>query len=186
MTVEMIKLAIFIVLSIVFVYLSRKSILIAGSHGFYRFFAAEAIIALVLSNVDVWFTDPLSLRQIASWLLLFGSLVVMGIGFLRIRHASKPGERRSDATLLEFEKTTSLVTTGIYTYLRHPMYTSLLYVAWGVFLKEITASTVCLVIAATWFLNETAKADEAECIQYFGEAYKQYMTRTKRFIPFIY
>jgi protein-S-isoprenylcysteine O-methyltransferase Ste14 len=185
MTAEFQKLMLFIVCSIWFVYLSRKSILVIGSHGFYRFFAGEAIMALMISNAEMWFADPFSLRQIASWLLLFGALVVLGMGFSRLRHTSKPQERRDDETLLGFEKTSSLVTTGIYAYIRHPMYTSLLYLAWGAFLKDVSASSLCLAAAATLFLNATAKADEAECIRYFGDAYRNYMARTKRFIPFL-
>jgi protein-S-isoprenylcysteine O-methyltransferase Ste14 len=33
-----------------------------------------------------------------------------------------------------------------------------------------------------WF---TSSGDEKECIAYFGDSYREYMTVTKRFIPFI-
>jgi protein-S-isoprenylcysteine O-methyltransferase Ste14 len=42
-----------------------------------------------------------------------------------------------------------------------------------------------LAVLATIFLIYTAKADEEECVRFFGEEYQEYMKRTKRFIPFI-
>ena len=43
------------------------------SHGFYRFFAWEAILGLFLLNVDFWFRDPFAWYQIIAWTLLFAS-----------------------------------------------------------------------------------------------------------------
>jgi protein-S-isoprenylcysteine O-methyltransferase Ste14 len=41
-------------------------------------------------------------------------------------------------------------------------------------------------MAATVFLIATAKADEAECIRFFGAEYQAYMKRTKMFVPFVF
>jgi protein-S-isoprenylcysteine O-methyltransferase Ste14 len=32
----------------------------------------------------------------------------------------------------------------------------------------------------------TAKRDEAECLQQFGEAYRDYMQRSRMFIPWVF
>jgi len=42
-----------------------------------------------------------------------------------------------------------------------------------------------LMVAACVSLVATAKADEKECIQYFGDPYKQYMKRTKMLVPYV-
>jgi protein-S-isoprenylcysteine O-methyltransferase Ste14 len=39
---------------------------------------------------------------------------------------------------------------------------------------------------ASIFLFFTAKADEAECLQFFGDEYQAYMRRSKMFIPYIF
>jgi len=62
----MFKLIVFIVLSACLIYLSRASLRVPRSHGFYRFFAAESVLALVLLNLDHWFLEPFASRQIAS------------------------------------------------------------------------------------------------------------------------
>ena len=129
MNPESLKLIIFIAATMLFIYLSRKSLFIIGSHGFYRFFAAESILALLLFNSNLLLRFPLAPLQIISWFILAGAVIIQAAGFFRLRQASKPGERRNDDSLLEFEKTSSLVTGGIYRYIRHPMYASLLFAA---------------------------------------------------------
>jgi len=78
------------------------------------------------------------------------------------------------------------VTTGIYRYIRHPLYSSLLLLAWGIFFKLPSLVGGILVITATIFLVLTAKADEAECTKFFGPAYQEYMKRTRRFVPHLF
>jgi protein-S-isoprenylcysteine O-methyltransferase Ste14 len=88
--------------------------------------------------------------------------------------------------LLAFEKTSSLVTSGIYHYIRHPLYSSLLFLTWGIFFKGLSWPGFLLALAATLFLIATARADEAECIRFFGAPYQAYMKRSKRFVPFLF
>jgi protein-S-isoprenylcysteine O-methyltransferase Ste14 len=97
-----------------------------------------------------------------------------------------PNKKRDDHLLLSFEKTTELVTEGVYRYIRHPMYSALLFLSWGAFLKHPTMITVCLIVCSTLFLTNTAKREERENINYFGIAYQEYMKSTNMFIPFIW
>jgi protein-S-isoprenylcysteine O-methyltransferase Ste14 len=87
---------------------------------------------------------------------------------------------------LGFERTTVLVTSGIYRFIRHPLYSSLVLLNWGVFFKEPSLPGILLAGIATFFLIMTSKADEHECLQIFGREYQDYMKTTKRFIPLIY
>ncbi len=183
----MVKLIAFVVLSAGLIYLSRASLRTPGSHGFYRCFAWEFILALALLNLNVWFRDPFSWHQIISWFVLCLSFVPLGFGVRSLTTRGKPvGHREDDAHLLAFEKTSELVTTGIYGYIRHPLYSSLLLLAWGVFFKALTWPSVLLVLAATLSLIATARADEAECIRFFGPVYQAYMKRTRMFVPYLF
>jgi len=179
------KVILFIALSLPLIFISKHSLFEPGSHGFTRVFSWEWIIALFVLNYGEWFKQPFSLTQIISWLLLLISLWFVIGGVFLLKKARKPGIVRVDEKLYRFEKTTELVTSGIFKYLRHPLYSSLLFLTWGIWFKQpgvITAFIALLSSVLLWF---TAKRDERECLAYFGDSYREYMTRTKRFIPFV-
>ena len=180
-----IRLLLFIAASAGIAALSWRTMRNIRSHGFFRFFAWEAIVALLLWNLPYWFTAPFSARQSLSWLILFGSLYLLWQGAAQLLRAKRSGSR-NESELYAFERTSELVTSGIYRYIRHPLYTSLLYFTWGAFLKDISWVSFILGLAASASLVAAAKADEKECIQYFGDPYRQYMKYTKRFIPFLF
>jgi protein-S-isoprenylcysteine O-methyltransferase Ste14 len=130
-------------LSVPIAWISRASLRRPGTHGFYRFFAWEAILGLVVIHVRSWFRDPFSRHQVASWALLVVSFVPLVFGVRALRaHGNQATSRLDDADLLAFEKTTTLVDTGIYRYIRHPLYSSLLCLAWGLF-KALRGSAAC-------------------------------------------
>ena len=137
-------------------------------------------------NSGVWFVEPWSPLQLASWVCLLVSLLLLVPGGYQLFAQGKPSRRRKDATLMDFEKTSVLVTSGLYGYIRHPLYGSLLFLAWGAFLKGPAWYSWCLIAVATAGLVATAKADEVECQRYFGPAYTEYMGKTRMFIPFVY
>jgi protein-S-isoprenylcysteine O-methyltransferase Ste14 len=183
----MVKTVLFLFASAGLVYISRASLRLPRSHGFYRFFAWEAILALFLLNVEYWFWNPFSLPQIISWILLTASafLVVHAAHLLRLM--GKPDAlRRDDAAAIAFEKTTRLVAKGAYRHIRHPMYSSLLFLTWGVLFKDLSLLSGLLALAATLFLIATARAEEAENLRFFGGEYGTYIQQTKMFIPFLF
>jgi len=175
----------FILLSLPLIFISRKSLLNPGTHGFYRFLAFEGILWLLVANLPFWFSDPFTPRQIASWILLFISLYLVTDAVIRLRRHGKARQMRDDPALMSFEKTTQLVESGIYRYIRHPMYSSLLFLCWGIFLKHPGAGLFGVALVVSGLLTETALIDEKECRAYFGETYRHYMQLTKRFVPFI-
>jgi protein-S-isoprenylcysteine O-methyltransferase Ste14 len=168
------------------VYVSRKCLLKPRTHGFFRFFVFEFILTLGLLNLPVWLSDPTSWHQLVSWLLLTASLVplLMGVRDLKKHGQADPG-RRSDPELFEFERTSRLVSSGIFRYIRHPLYTSLLLLAWGVFFKSPSAIGALLSGAATVGVTVMARLDESECLRAFGDEYREYMQHTKRFVPHV-
>jgi protein-S-isoprenylcysteine O-methyltransferase Ste14 len=183
----MLKIIVFIVASAGIVYISRASLRSPRSHGFFRFFAWEAILALIVLNVEYWFRDPFSLHQVISWIFLIASAFLVLHAMHLLRLVGKPTEQRRDSeTTIAFEKTTELVYVGVYKYIRHPMYTSLILLAWGVLFKDLSWLSGIFALAATVFLVVTAKVEEAEDIRFFGAAYQRYIEQTKRFIPFVF
>jgi len=146
----MLKLFIFIVVSAGLIYISRASLRAPRSHGFYRFFAWECIAALFLLNIDVWFQDPFAWYQLISWFLLIACTIVLIVGVRSLTSRGKPiAQRETEPQLLAFEKTSALVTSGIYHYIRHPLYSSLLFLTWGIFFKALTWPGLMLALVAT-------------------------------------
>jgi protein-S-isoprenylcysteine O-methyltransferase Ste14 len=177
----------FVLCSLVLIYISRASLRSSHSHGFYRFFAWEGILALSVLNVPFWFRDPFAWHQVIAWILLISSVIPLMFGVHSLQTRGRPvGQRAGDPTLLAFEKTTTLVTSGIYKYIRHPLYSSLLLLTWGIFFKSPSWAGFALASASTAFLIATAKADEAECTRFFGSQYQEYRKHTTMFIPYLF
>lgn len=185
MVADAYKVILFVLGTIVIVWVSWTSLRDVQSHGFYRFFAWETILVLFLMNMNYWFVDPFSLRQIISWILLIISLVFIYQGVQLFLKQGELAQERSDPALVGVEKTTKLVTIGIYHYIRHPFYSSLIFLGWGILLKNVSWLGAILAVVNTILLIVTAKTEEIENIQYFGEKYQEYMKHTKMFVPYI-
>lgn len=176
---------VFICGTLLLAYFSSASLRHPGSHGFYRFFAWEIMLVLVVLNLSTWYDAPLALDQIISGVLMSLSIFFVLMGYLSLNHYGQQDERRAEAHLLEFERTTKLVTQGIYRHIRHPMYTSLITLDGGLYFKQITWTSSSFALASLLFLIAAVYAEEKENIGYFGDAYREYMKRSKRFVPFL-
>lgn len=180
------KLVIFLLGSCGLVIFSRHALSRPSSHGFPRFFAFEAILGLVVLNVPFWFVTPFAVPQLVSWVLLVLSAYLVIHSIYTLRRYGLQDRSIPDASRLSFEKTTRLVTNGPYRLIRHPMYASLLYLAWAVFFKHVAPYSALLVIVASLALLATALLEEKENLRNFGETYAAYKQHTKRFIPFVF
>ena len=77
-----------------------------------------------------------------------------------------------------------LVTSGIYAYIRHPMYLSVIMMSLALVLSSITLlqSFLCVILVFVLFLK--AKREESLWMKE-NDAYEKYRADTKLFIPFI-
>ncbi len=179
------QIAVFAVATLALTWVSRRPLRKPGSHGFYRYFAWECMAMMFTLDLPTWYNDTGALHQTIAGTLFFISLllVLSSLGWLQ-RHG-KADRSRNDVPMFAFEKTTALVTTGVYRYIRHPMYASLFFLCWGFFAKHASVAGAMLGVIATTFLIATARSEEKENISYFGEQYREYMKRSKMFVPFI-
>jgi protein-S-isoprenylcysteine O-methyltransferase Ste14 len=107
-------------------------------------------------------------------------------GFYLLSIIGQPKGRVENSSNLGFENTSTLVTVGAYKYIRHPLYSSLLFGGWGVFFKDPSLLGGALAVAISAFLTATANVEEKENLRSFGSAYAEYMKTTKMFIPFLF
>jgi protein-S-isoprenylcysteine O-methyltransferase Ste14 len=75
-----------------------------------------------------------------------------------------------------------LVIAGIYRYSRNPMQLSQVVIFLGVAIA--TASWIFLLLAASYIVMPIlwVAAEEQHCLKYYGDAYREYMKRTPRWI----
>ncbi len=146
-------------------------------HGIARFFAFESIFILFLMNYRSWFLDPFSPVHILSWLLLLLSIYPVTAGFILLKKVGKPDSN--------FENTSVLVQSGIYAYIRHPLYLSVLLLGTGIMLKDISPVQLLLGTINIIALIFTTLIEEKEMVMKFGDEYRTYMKNTKMFIPWL-
>jgi protein-S-isoprenylcysteine O-methyltransferase Ste14 len=181
----MIRIALFIICTLVILRVSWRALRNPGAHGFYRFFVFEGVLLLILLNHPYWFADPFSPLHLVSWVLLLASVFFVIQSLLMLKQAGGHGDREEMPENFSFENTVHVVEKGLYRYIRHPMYSSLLFLGWGAFLKHFTLLNMGLILLVSGFLIAAAKVEERENIRFFGPVYVDYMERTKMFVPWL-
>jgi len=84
----------------------------------------------------------------------------------------------------KMKENATLITTGIYTYVRHPMYLSVILMMLGVWMNAPALLETLLLLLLILVLLLKAKKEEAIWLQE-SEAYAIYKKRSKLFLPFI-
>lgn len=79
----------------------------------------------------------------------------------------------------------SLVTQGVYRYIRHPQYAGLLLLSFGMMAEWATLPMLILYPVMIGMYVRLAKKEEKDMLDEFGNEYKDYIKATKMFIPFI-
>ncbi len=181
-----VQIIIFIVGSFSLILISKKPLLNHKAHGFYRFFVFEFALVLVLLNAPFWFANPFSFQQILSWILLIVSIYFLLGSVYMLKKTGGSKSRENNSANFNFENTVNLVTEGVYKHVRHPMYSSILFLCLGTLFKNLSVLAILLASFAILFLILTAKVEEKENISFFGNTYSKYMKGTKMFIPFIF
>ena len=143
---------------------------------FYSGYSFGVVAYLVRPTWMAW--SGLPIPALARWLgtgpLLFGAaLAISGLVNLGTNFAIAVVPKEGN----------TLVTTGVYGWVRHPLYSALLVQAVGVSL-----------LTANWFVATTAgtlwallafrtRQEEEKLIERFGNEYREYMKRVGRFVP---
>lgn len=94
---------------------------------------------------------------------------------------------RNWSVSLDLRESHTLVTSGVYAYVRHPMYTGFWLMGLGqaLLLPNWVAGPAGLVGFGLLFFGRV-KREEEMMISGFGEEYRAYMQRTARVVPWLY
>ena len=122
---------------------------------FLHFFQWELI-----PNVQIIQVNPIS--YFLGILIIIIALILMLVAIKDLGHNLSPFPR---------PKTNSkLITTGIYRYMRHPMYYSLIIISFGVFLTKLSFYYLCLTISLSLLIKFKIVLEE----QYLKNKFKKY------------
>ena len=103
------------------------------------------------------------------------SFLFIGGGFILISSGWK--------ALYEAQRHHSLVTTGVYSYVRHPQYVGFVLIMFGFLLQWPTLLTLAMFPILVFMYARLARAEERESVAAFGDAYRSYMRDVPAFIP---
>ena len=182
----MLQIMIFFVVGIGIAALSWRTFSDTRSYRFFRFISFETLLALIILTAPSLVRIGLSPGSVIAGMLLLTAFVLGATSLLLLVRArtSPPLRRRQPGS--SGAQAPSLVTRGPFHYIRHPIYTSILLLGWGLTAKHFTFFSILLALALTGLLLVTARAEELENLERFGEEYDRYMERTKLFFPGLY
>jgi len=124
----------------------------------------------------------LALRSpLFSWSGVILLLTGVTIGLWAIRH-NRPDNFH---IIPELKEGCCLVTSGIYRYIRHPMYTSVMIMMFGVVLLSRESIVSWLLWVALIFVLYLKAIREEQLWSAHDEAYRTYREKTRYFIPYI-
>lgn len=143
-----------------------------------------ALVALpVIWRVGNW---PAAANHPMSWWSVAAGMLAGG-GFLWLFRRSHADLGRNWSVSLEIRENHSLVTQGVYAWVRHPMYAS--FFLWGIMQALLIANWIAGlagVLAIGILYAGRHRREEAMMRAAFGEAYDDYCRVTARLLPGIY
>lgn len=137
---------------------------------------AVLILALILIPAgDAWPTGG-AVRLLGN-VLFFGGFIFMGIAALRLGTSLTP----TPVPL----KSGSLKTTGLYQFMRHPIYTGVLVVVLGMTVPSGSFTQLAVAALTFVFFDRKAAWEEIQLRETYPD-YASYADKTAKFFPTIY
>ena len=178
---------------------SVKAFVQSKAKGHYRYYRLlfNVISVVFLSGLLVFqFSLPAeTILQLPALLPILGALVfVLGLVVLVMAFASfNKAEfvglqqlRQNDAPKQTPHQVTQLTKTGMYAYMRHPLYFGIVLLLVGALLYIPSYPMLVFVATSLIYLPIGVYLEEQKLLVEFGDAYRQYQKEAKRFIPFVY
>ncbi len=103
------------------------------------------------------------------------SFIFIGGGFVLISAGWK--------VLYDAQRSHSLATSGVYSYVRHPQYVGFILVMFGFLLQWPTLLTLAMFPVLVVMYVRLARIEERETLAEFGDVYKKYAAEVPGFIP---
>jgi protein-S-isoprenylcysteine O-methyltransferase Ste14 len=143
---------------------------------------------LLISFLWMWlpaYCDRTDLWVIDGDLVRYLGLVIFVAG-TTLRVATVLALGRQFSGLVAIQENHQLITTGLYSRIRHPSYLGVLVLMAGWVLVFRSVAGLVLVVALVPILVARIRSEETLLLSEFGEEYAAYRRRTWRLIPLVY
>lgn len=120
-----------------------------------------------------WYLESKTLMKIG-WLLLFISILLVWIAQSHMRESWRIG-------IDEINKS-ELVTSGLFSYSRNPIFLGIMIANFGLFLILPNAFTLLIISLSTISINTQIRLEEDFLTKEHGEAYNNYKNRVNRWL----
>ena len=120
------------------------------------------------------------------WFQLLGFIFVVTGVWVTIVARKTLGTNWAHAAEFQIRKNHTLVTDGVYAYVRHPLYTGIFFAVLGAEMVAESYLFLFVLILGMYFGYKQAKREEKILMNNFGSEYAGYMERTKKFLPLIW
>ena len=136
------------------------------------------IFGLTIPFLTISLISPSVLLSVASVIL-----VIVGLVIALVARRTLAGNWSKD---VDVKVDHELITTGIYRYVRHPIYTGVLLMGLGSVLMIGTTNVLLVFLAMLGFFWFKARQEEKLLTKHFPKEYPAYKNHTKALIPFVW
>ena len=146
----------------------------------YILYLLWALLGIQLLGLSL-FPFPYTLAvQFVGFVMAFGGVVVSVMGRREL------GVNWAHGGEYQVKNDQELVTTGIYHYIRHPIYLGVMLAYGGGQIVAGSYLSIVFLILFTYSSIVQAQKEEKLLLQHFGQEYEHYMRKTKMLIPYIF
>jgi len=135
------------------------------------------VVVQTITMIYLLIINPQIIVGLGLIIQIFG--IVLGIWGILIM-------RVSDFNIQPEVKSSSLITTGPYKWIRNPMYVAVILFYLPIVIKHFKWINSLVFMALLITLLLKIKSEEEFLLERFGKDYSDYKKETKRFIPFIF
>lgn len=136
-------------------------------------------------------TDNLFSMQSNVWFIFISIIfLVVGLAFLFIAFSVFDTSEFLGIEQLDLkenkDKTSKLINSGVYNYVRHPLYTGILFLLLGLCFLFLSPLIFTFAFVSIFYLPIGIFLEEKKLISEFGQQYVDYKKKVKMLIPFIF
>ena len=130
----------------------------------------------------IWVGDSFSLHKstfLSDYLPLYIRLVILGLTLIIAMYLFRSGH----VVVSHEQRPTSVVVTGAFRYVRHPLYLASILIYLGLTLSTASLFSLVLFMGIFVFHNYIASYEEELLETKFGEDYREYKNKTGKWMP---